>query len=121
MTMTRFARVVCSIYGAAALFLAYATVQQALYGDELWAVAALAACSLVPLIALVRETERADATVIARDLFGTNAARPPLPRRTPGAEITVAEAMAAACCETWWATAGAEHDPATCTRKDSTA
>lgn len=122
--MTRFARVVCMIYGAATLFLAYATVQQALYG-QLWAVAALAACSLVPLIALIRETERADATAIARDLFGTNVARkrtarPPLPRRTPGAEGVVAVAMAAACCEAWWATAGAEHDSATCTRKDST-
>jgi hypothetical protein len=123
--MTRFARVVCSIYGATSLFLAYATVQQAMYG-ALWAVAALAACSLVPLIALIRETEHAEATAIARDLFSTDGARnrtarPTLPRRTPGAEITVAEAMAAACCETWWATAGAEHDPATCSREDSTA
>ncbi|MFE3169307.1 hypothetical protein [Streptomyces sp. NPDC059224] len=24
------------------------------------------------------------------------------------------------CCETWWATAGAEHDPKHCTRKDQT-
>jgi hypothetical protein len=27
---------------------------------------------------------------------------------------------AASCCETWWATAGTDHDPATCTRKDQT-
>ncbi|MEV8031411.1 hypothetical protein [Streptomyces sp. NPDC086182] len=123
--MTRLARVVCSIYGATSLFLAYATVQQAMYG-ELWAVAALSVCSVVPLIGLVRETEHADAMARVQVFGGAAAAldcpdRPPLPRRTPGAEVAVAEAMAAACCETWWATAGAEHDPATCTRKDSTA
>lgn len=123
--MTRLARVVCTIYGATALFLAYATVQQALYGDELWAVAALSACSVVPLIGLVRETEHADAMAKAR-VFGESAPadrtdRPPLPRRIPGAEIAVADAMAAACCETWWATAGAEHDPATCSKEGSTA
>jgi hypothetical protein len=112
--MTRFARVVCMIYGAAALFLAYATVEQALHG-EVWAVAALAACSLVPLIGLMRETEHSDAVANARALVDS-VARPPLPRRTPGAERVVAVAMAAACCEVWWATAGAEHDPATCTR-----
>jgi hypothetical protein len=27
---------------------------------------------------------------------------------------------AASCCETSWATAGTQHDPATCTRKDQT-
>jgi hypothetical protein len=124
--MNRPARALCTLYLAAALFLAYATVQQALYG-EAWAVAALAACSLVPLIAFIRETGRDDAATTARSLFGpVNAARarrgrPSLPRRTPGAELTVAAAMAAACCEVWWATAGADHDPATCTRKDSTA
>ena len=121
--MTRFARVVCMIYGAAALFLAYATVEQALHG-EVWAVAALAACSLVPLIGLMREVEHADEMAAARALVEhanavlDRADRPPLPRRTPGAEGVVAVAMAAACCEVWWATAGADHDPATCTRKD---
>lgn len=28
--------------------------------------------------------------------------------------------LRADCCELWWATAGADHDPATCTRKDQT-
>lgn len=28
--------------------------------------------------------------------------------------------LLAPCCEVWWATAGTEHDPATCTRKDQT-
>jgi hypothetical protein len=121
--MSRFARVVCMIYGATALFLAYATVEQALNG-EVWAVAALAACSLVPLIGLMREVEHSDAVANARALVERacaavdSADRPPLPRRTPGADGIVAVAMAAACCEVWWSTAGAQHDPATCTRKD---
>ena len=32
----------------------------------------------------------------------------------------VAVALAAACCERWWTSAGAEHEPHTCTRKDQT-
>lgn len=38
--------------------------------------------------------------------------------RTSMEDGVVAVALAAACCETWWATAGADHDPDTCTRKD---
>lgn len=47
------------------------------------------------------------------------ASRPPGPPR-PAIDGVVAVALAAACCETWWASAGDEHDPTTCTRKDST-
>jgi hypothetical protein len=32
----------------------------------------------------------------------------------------VAQLLASACCDAWWATAGAEHDPEHCTRKDQT-
>ncbi|MFC9465184.1 hypothetical protein [Streptomyces coelicoflavus] len=47
------------------------------------------------------------------------AARPPDQR--PGLEDgVVAVALAAACCERWWTSAGAEHDTAHCTRKDQT-
>ncbi|MFF7313367.1 hypothetical protein [Streptomyces sp. NPDC008137] len=47
------------------------------------------------------------------------AARPPNQR--PGLEDgVIAVALAAACCERWWTSAGAEHEPATCTRKDQT-
>jgi hypothetical protein len=35
-----------------------------------------------------------------------------------GVDIFVAATLAAACCETWWTSAGAEHDPKHCTRKD---
>jgi hypothetical protein len=43
------------------------------------------------------------------------------PHATHSAEDgAVAVALAAACCERWWTSAGAEHEPTTCTRKDST-
>ncbi|KFG07537.1 hypothetical protein [Streptomyces scabiei] len=106
--MTRFARVLCSIYGAAALFLAFATVQQALYG-EVWAVAALAACSLVPLIALVRETEHADTlTVVRTDTERASRLRDRTEQRSLRA---AADALGHACCERWWTSFGTDHDP----------
>ena len=46
------------------------------------------------------------------------AARPPDP--TASEDGVVAVALAAACCERWWTSAGAEHDPEHCTRKDQT-
>lgn len=107
--MTRFAQALCSIYGAAALFLAYAAVQQALYG-EVWAVAAFAACSLVPLIALVRETEHAD-TMTAIRTDTERAAR----LRDRGEQRNLretADALGHACCERWWTSFGTDHDPA---------
>lgn len=38
----------------------------------------------------------------------------------PAEDGVVAVALAGACCERWWTSAGAEHDPTTCTRKDQT-
>lgn len=35
-------------------------------------------------------------------------------------DAAVRIALAAACCERWWTSAGAEHDPDHCTRKDQT-
>lgn len=35
-------------------------------------------------------------------------------------DAKVAELRGPECCEAWWATAGAEHDPEHCTRKDQT-
>lgn len=115
--MTRFARILCSIYGATALFLAYATVQQALYG-EVWAVAALAACSLVPLIALVRETEHADTvTGIRADTERAARIRDREERKRLRAS---ANALWHACCERWWTSFGTDHDE-TCEKQRRTA
>ena len=33
----------------------------------------------------------------------------------------VAVALAGACCERWWTSLGAEHEPTTCPRKDTSA
>ncbi|WP_328544603.1 hypothetical protein [Streptomyces europaeiscabiei] len=115
--MTRFARILCSIYGAAALFLAFATVQQALYG-EVWAVAALAACSLVPLIALIRETEHADTvTAVRTDTERAARLRDRMEQRSLRA---AADAMGHACCERWWTSFGTDHDE-TCEKQRRTA
>lgn len=46
------------------------------------------------------------------------ASRPP-DARTPAEDAAVAVAMAW-CCDTWFLTAGTDHDRATCTRKDQT-
>ncbi|WP_329291909.1 hypothetical protein [Streptomyces pseudovenezuelae] len=42
------------------------------------------------------------------------------PALTTRQDVQVRQILAAACCDTWWATAGAEHDPDHCTRKDQT-
>ncbi|MFJ8144662.1 hypothetical protein ACIQ6R_06255 [Streptomyces sp. NPDC096048] len=47
------------------------------------------------------------------------AARPPA-QHIGLEDGVVAVALAAACCERWWTSAGAEHEPTTCTRKDQT-
>ncbi|MFC9847765.1 hypothetical protein ACFWFF_01445 [Streptomyces sp. NPDC060223] len=45
------------------------------------------------------------------------ASRPPA---TPATDMVVAVAMAGWCCDAWAATAGRDHDPTQCTRKDQT-
>lgn len=115
--MTRFARTLCCIYGATTLFLAFATVQQALYG-EVWAVAALAACSLVPLIALVRETEYAD-TLTAVRTDAERAARLRDRKEQRGIR-EAADALGHVCCERWWTSLGTDHDE-TCEKQRRTA
>jgi hypothetical protein len=105
------------MYGAATLFLAFATVQQALYG-EVWAVAALAACSLVPLIAIVRETEHAD-TVTALRADAERAARL-RDRKQQRSLREAADALGHVCCERWWTSLGTDHDE-TCEKQRRTA
>jgi hypothetical protein len=40
--------------------------------------------------------------------------------RRPAIDSVVDVVLAAACCEPWWTSAGAVHDPTHCTRKDQT-
>ena len=51
-------------------------------------------------------------------VLAERAARPP-DALTPAEDAAVAVAMAW-CCDTWFLTAGTDHDRATCTRKDQT-
>lgn len=106
--MTRFARALCTIYGAAALFLAWATVQQALYGEP-WAVVAFGACSLIPLISLLRETEFVDAKTAAR--VETERAARLRDREDQRGLRGDLRALENACCERWWTSFGTDHDP----------
>jgi hypothetical protein len=105
------------MHGGAALFLAFATVQQALYGEP-WAVAALAACSLVPLIALVRETEHADNMAAIRT--DTERAARLRDRKDQRSLRETADALGHACCERWWTSFGTDHDE-TCEKQRRTA
>lgn len=106
--MNRTARIVCVIYGAAFLFLAYATVQQGRYGEK-WAAVVLGACSLVPLIGLLREMALADAV----DEAQANAERAARLRdRKEQQDLrATADALGHACCERWWTSFGSDHDP----------
>ncbi|WP_432184877.1 hypothetical protein [Streptomyces tendae] len=84
--------------------------------------AALATLAIVLGLPLVwchgyRTCGRVIAVRLAR--IAEAAARPP-DQRASLEDGVVAVALAAACCERWWTSAGADHDPATCTRKDQT-
>lgn len=106
--MTRFARVLCTIYGAATIFLAYAAAQQARSGEP-WAVAALVGCSFVPLIAFIRETDHAD---MLSDLRTDSERAARLHDRQEQRSLkAAADALGHACCERWWTSFGTDHDP----------
>lgn len=111
--MTRTARALCVLYGAAALFLAWATVQSALAGS-VWAILAFAAASIVPLLACLREAEFADAKASARaDLERAARLRDSDERR---GIREAADALGHVCCERWWTSLGTDHDP-TCEKQ----
>lgn len=112
--MTRFARVLCTIYGAASIFLAYAAVQQARYGEP-WAVAALSGCALVPLIALIRETDQADDAAEARaDAERAERLRDRADERGMRAAL---DDLKNACCDRWWTSCGFHHDSTCATQR----
>ncbi|SDM47104.1 hypothetical protein SAMN04487981_101628 [Streptomyces sp. cf386] len=77
--------------------------------------AIFAACAVLFGLAVGHHAYHRDELRFTRAQLERNA-RPP----TPATDAVVAVALAAACCERWWTSAGAEHEPATCTRKDQT-
>lgn len=106
--MTRFARILCLIYGATGLFLAWAAVLSELAGS-VWASFAFAATSIVPLIAGLREAEFADAKAESRaNVERAARVRDNAERR---AIREAADALQHVCCERWWTSLGTDHDP----------
>lgn len=97
--MNRSGRLLCALYLATSGGLASTTVLTLAHGPR-WAALLFAAASVVPVIAVVRET-------LIRDLRGC--AGPRRPARSAADEI-VREELYAACCERWWTSLGTDHD-----------
>lgn len=114
--MNRLTYALCGLYTAHLFLLSYFATTSARNGAP-WQTAALVAVSVLLGVAAAREYISADEKRAAA-ARAERAARPPDPR--PAIDGVVAVALAAACCERWWTSAGAEHEPATCTRKDQT-
>ncbi|GAA4789614.1 hypothetical protein [Streptomyces ziwulingensis] len=110
--MTRSSRLLCALYLATSIQLAWTAVQEYRYGP-LWAAVVFAAASLVPVLAVVRETVLDDER---------RASPHPHPHPHPAhgasrearvagtAEAVVRVELDAACCERWWTTLGTGHD-----------
>ena len=97
-------RLLCAIYVATSAGLAWTSVLQYRHGPT-WAVYLLAAASLVPVIAIVREAEwheERTAAVPAGYAVGLDV--------TEAADDVVQAELDAACCERWWTSCGTDHD-----------
>lgn len=111
--MTRFARVLCVIYGATMVFLAWATTMSAL-ADSVWSVFLFAAASVVPIIAWLREVEFAEAKAAA--LADMERAARVREREERQSLREAADALQHVCCEAWWTSLGTDHSP-TCEKQ----
>ncbi|MEL3944840.1 hypothetical protein [Streptomyces sp. LNU-CPARS28] len=100
-------------YGALLPWLGYCAIQTGRTGNW-WATATFAAASALTVIAALREGQLEDALrrEAVRDEREARLGRPPLDT----AECAASVALAAACCERWWTSAGADHDSA-CSRQ----
>lgn len=102
-------------YGALFCWLAHCAVQSALNAAP-WAAAVFVVGSGTTIVAFIREGALEDA--LRREAVRAERAARPQLEDTSDAVVDIA--LAAACCERWWTSAGAEHDPSHCTRKDQT-
>ena len=98
--MTHSGRLLSALYLATSGGLAWTTVLEFLHGPR-WAAFLFAAASLVPVIAVVRET-------LIRDL--RKAAAGPRRSARPAPDEIVRAELEGACCERWWTSLGARHD-----------
>jgi hypothetical protein len=96
-------RLLCVLYLATSAGLAWVTVQEIRYGPA-WAACMFAAASLVPVIAVVRETVIGEQDELLRKSAAAAA------RGGDAAEAIVRAELDAACCERWWTSLGSEHD-----------
>jgi hypothetical protein len=95
-------RLLCALYAATSAGLAWTAVLEYQYGPA-WAVCLFAAASLVPVIAVVRETVIGD----YRRLILISADQV---RRGDRADLIVRTEIDTACCERWWTSLGSDHD-----------
>lgn len=101
--MNSSSRLLCLLYLATSAGLAWVTVLEIRYGPA-WAACMFAAASLVPVIAVVRETVIGEQDRLLREPDA------PAARGGDAAEAIVRAELDAACCERWWTTLGSEHD-----------
>ncbi|WP_328439337.1 hypothetical protein OHA71_23655 [Streptomyces sp. NBC_00444] len=109
--MSRFSRPLYIVYGALLAWLAYCAIQSA-RNDATWACVMFVLASGLAIVAFVREGELEDA--LRREAVRAERdARAGVRPTTDAIDAAAAVALAAACCEPWWASCGAKHD-ATC-------
>lgn len=97
-------RLLCLLYVATSGGLAWTSILEVRYGP-MWAACLFAAASLVPVIAVVRETVIGEQRRILLDLIARAS-------RSGGdaAEAIVRAELDSACCERWWTSLGTEHE-----------
>lgn len=111
--MTRFARVLCVIYGATTVFLAWAAVRSGMANSP-WIAVLFAAASIVPILAWLREAEFVD--MKAEALASSERAARVRENAERRAIREAADALQHVCCERWWTSLGTDHDP-TCAKQ----
>lgn len=112
------ATLLCALEGAAACVLARCAVISHAHGSSTYA-AVFSAVAIVLGLAIAHHAVMRDELRAA--LVRLERASRPAPMLTPAVtDYTVRAAMAGWCCDTAILTAGADHDPDTCTRKDQT-
>ncbi|MFC8124680.1 hypothetical protein [Streptomyces sp. NPDC057302] len=113
--MSRTARILCWAYLLGATLATYCATTSAQHSAPGYA-AGLGTVAALLVTATVRELLAAG----ERSLATINAERARA-HKYDSAKGVARVALAAACCERWWTSAGAEHDTEHCTRKDQTA
>ncbi|MEU0941515.1 hypothetical protein ABZ379_01785 [Streptomyces canus] len=111
--MNRSAGLLSALYLATSTGLAWTAVL-ALHSGPPWAVCLFAAASLVPVIAVVRESVLYDQRRTLAEM--RKWATVPQGPGTRAADDIVRAELDTACCERWWTSCGTDHD-STCPRR----